>query len=264
LIQLATFLSSFLGSLHEPQGILYVPEFNKIFVADGGDGLCQVFDSNTFALVDQLDLSGDADNIRHDNKSRTICVGYGNGGLSLIDAATDKVLGDIQLDGHPESFQLELLNSRIFVNIPSVNQIAVVDSQKQKVIATWQPTDATANYPMALDETNHRLFVGFRIPSKLNVYNTETGKLVASLDSVGDADDIFYDALHKLIFVVGGKGNIDVISQQDADHYQLVTRIPTATGTRTGLWVPERNQLYVAVPHRRSQEAEIQVYELRP
>ena len=253
-----------ISGLSEPQGIVFVPEFNKIFVADGGDGACEIFDSNTLRLVDRLDLSSDADNVRYDDYSKIIYVGHGNGGLSLIDASTDKVLSDIQLNGHPESFQLESSGSRIFVNIPSAHQIAEVDRLQKKVVAKWTVSGAAANYPMALDENQHRLFVGFRSPANLNVYDTETGKIVTTLDTVGDVDDIFYDAAHKMIFVIGGEGYIDIFSQRDADNYELMTRIPTVSGARTGLWVPELNRLYAAVPQRGTQEAEIQVYELPP
>ncbi len=252
-----------ISGFSEPQGIIFIPEFTKIFVADGGDGTCKIFDSETFALVDQLDFSGDADNIRYDGNSKIVHVGYGSGGLSLINASNNKVISDIKLDGHPESFQLDSSNSKIFVNIPSANQIAVVDSQKQKVIATWLLTDAIANYPMALDEKQQRLFVGFRLPTKLGVYDSETGKLVTALDSVGDVDDIFYDAIDKLIFAIGGEGFIDIFSQQDANQYSLLAQIPTASGARTGLWEPELNRLYVAVPHRGMQQAEIRVYEFQ-
>jgi len=253
-----------ISGLSEPQGIIFIPEFNKVFVANGGDGTCDIFDGNTFTLIDQLNLSGDADNIRYEGSSKTVFVGDGNGEVSLLDAATNKVLSNIKLDGHPESFQLNSADSKTFINIPSANQIAVVDSQKQKVIATWLLTDAIANYPMALDEKQQRLFVGFRLPAKLGVYDTETGKLVTALNNVGDADDIFYDAIHKMIFVIGGDGFVNIFSQQDADHYSLNTQVPTAPGTRTGLWVPELNRLYVAVPHRGTQQAEIRVYELQP
>jgi DNA-binding beta-propeller fold protein YncE len=253
-----------ISGLSEPQGIVFVPEFNKIFVAQGGDGACEIFDSNSFQLVDRLDLSSDADNIRYDDYSRAIYVGHGNGELSLIDASTDQLLGNIQLDGHPESFQLESSGTRIFVNIPSAHQIAEVDRLQKKVIAKWTISGASANYPMAMDENQHRLFVGLRSPANLNIYDTKTGKLVTTLDTVGDVDDIFYDAAHKMIFVIGGEGYIDIFSQQDADNYGLMTRIPTASGARTGLWVPELNRLYVAIPHRGSQEAEIQIFELQP
>jgi hypothetical protein len=211
-----------------------------------------------------VELSGDADNIRYDNNLSSVIVGYGDGGLSVIDGASGKEVTNIKLNGHPESFQLESSGSKIFVNIPSANQIAVVDRKEGKVMSTWFMTSALANFPMALDESQHRLFVGFRAPAKLIVFDTETGKSVAGFDSVGDVDDIFYDAVHKLIFVIGGEGYIEIFSQQDADHYKSLGRISTADGARTGLWVPDWNRLYVAVPHKGQQQAEIQVYELQP
>lgn len=253
-----------ISGLSEPQGVLYLPELNQLYVTNGGSGFCDIFDGTSFASLGKLDLSGDADNIRYADKAKMVVAGYGNGGLIFIDTNTGKITHNIKLDGHPESFQVDTSGSRIFVNIPTANQIAVVDSQKQKVIATWLLTDGVSNFPMALDEKGQRLFVGFRIPARLGVYDTETGKLVSSLDSVGDVDDIFYDASHKLLFVIGGEGFIDIFSQQNADRYQLLTRTATASGARTGLWVPESNRLYVAVPHNGTQSAEIRVYEFQP
>ncbi len=252
-----------ISGLSEPQGVLFVLEFNKLFVANGGNGHCDIFDASSFTETSSINLSGDADNIRYDSNSSSVAVGYGDGGLSFIDAKSGKATGSIQLDGHPEAFQLESAGSKIFVNIPSANQIVVVDRGQQKVVSTWLMTKALANFPMALDESHHRLFVGSRLPAKLNVLDTETGKSATSLDVVGDVDDIFYDAAHKLIFAIGGEGDIDVFSQQDADHYQLSSRVPTAPGARTGLWVPELNRLYVAVPRQGTQAAKIQIYELK-
>jgi len=253
-----------ISGLNEPQSALFVPALNRIFVTNGGNGLCQIFDGSTYAELGRVDLSSDPDNIRYDSISGSIVVGYGDGGLSLIDGGSGKEVSSIKLDGHPESFQLESSGSRVFVNIPSANQIAVVDRGQEKVTSKWFMNDALANYPMALDESQHHLFVGFRLPARLIVFDTETGKPVASFESVGDGDDIFYDGTHKMIFVIGGEGFIDIFSQKDTNNYRPVTRIPTASGARTGLWVPELNRLYVAVPHHGTQQAEIRVYELQP
>jgi WD40 repeat protein len=253
-----------ISGLNEPQSALFLLNLNKLYVTNGGSGICQIFDGSSFAELDRVELSGDADNMRYDPKSGSVVVGYGDGGLSFIDAGTGKQVSEIKLDGHPESFQLESSGSRVFVNIPSANQIATVDREQQKVVSTWLMTDALANFPMALDESQHRLFVGFRIPAKLIVFDTETGKSIASFKSVGDMDDIFFDPTYKLVFVIGGEGYLDIFSQQDADHYQLMKRVSTAAGARTGLWVPELKHLYVAVPHQATKEAEIQVYELHP
>jgi DNA-binding beta-propeller fold protein YncE len=253
-----------IGGLHEPQGVAFITEFNKIFVANAQSGACEVLDGSSFKRIKSIKLSDDADNIRYDAATRRVYVGYGNGALGIIDAATGDQLGEVKLDGHPESFQLEKSGPRIFVNIPTSQKIAVVDREKPAAVTAWSVGGATANFPMALDETHHRLFVGFRKPAKLVVYDTESGKVVANLDSPGDADDIFHDGTRQRIYISGGDGFIDIIQQQDADHYKSLTKIPTASGARTSFWVAEMSRLYLAVPHRGTQRAEVRVYEAQP
>src|SRR4029077_14321781 len=250
--------------LHEPQGVGFVPEFNKLFVANAQSGACDVFDGSSFMRIKSVKFSDDADNIRYDPVPRRAYAGYGSGALGIIDAASGDQLGEIKLEGHPESFQLEKSGTRIFVNIPTSQKIVVVDREKRAAVTAWPVAGATANFPMALDETHHRLFVGFRKPAKLTVFDSESGQVVADLDSPGDADDIFYDGTRRRIYISGGDGFIGIIQQQDADHYKTLTKIPTASGARTSLFVPELRRLYLAVPHRGAQTAEVRVYEAAP
>jgi DNA-binding beta-propeller fold protein YncE len=253
-----------ISGLHEPQGVSFIPEFNKLFVANGKSGACDVFDGSSLKRIKSIKFSDDADNIRYDAANRRVYVGYGSGALAIMDVATGERIGESKLKGHPESFQLEKSGPRIFVNIPTAQQIAVVDREKRAVIAGWPTGDATANYPMALDETHHRLFVGFRKPAKLFVFDTESGKVVANMDSAGDADDIFYDSSRRRVYISGGEGFLSIFQQDDADHYKPMTKIPTAMGARTALFVPELSRFYLAVPHRGTQRAEVRVYEAQP
>ena len=249
--------------LHEPQGVSFISEFNKLFVANGKSGACDVFDGSSLQRINSIKLSDDADNIRYDAANRRVYVGYGSGALGIVDVATGE-RGEIKLKGHPESFQLEKSGPRIFVNIPTAQQIAVVDREKRAVIAAWSTGSAAANYPMALDETHHRLLVGFRKPPKLAVFDTESGKVVANLNSAGDADDIFYDSSRRRVYVSGGEGFLSIFEQTSADNYTPMVKIPTAGGARTSLFVPELDRVYLAVPHRGSQRAEVRVYEAQP
>ena len=139
----------------------------------------------------------------------------------------------------------------------------MLDREKRSVIATWV-LEAQANFPMALDEADHRLLVVTRRPARLVVLDSQSGKVVASEPAVGDADDVFYDAAHKRVYISGGEGFIDVFEQRDPDHYAPIARIPTAPGARTSFFVSELNRLYLAVPHRGNQLAEIRVYEVQP
>ena len=248
----------------EPQGVSFIPELKKLLVANGKTGVCDILDGSSFDRITSVKFPDDADNIRYDPNGQRVYVGYGNGGLGIIDAKNGNHVGDIRLDAHPESFQLEKSGPRIFVNLPDSKKIAVVNRDTRTVITSWATAGATANFPMALDENHHRLFVGFRKPAKLTVFDTESGKILANLDTVGDADDIFYDSSRQRIYIGGGDGFLSIFQQLDPDHYEPVTKIPTATGARTALFVPDFNRLYLAVPHRGSQRAEVRVYSAQP
>lgn len=250
--------------LREPQGVLFVPRENKLFVANGDDGTCMVFDGSSYRLLETIHFASDSDNVRYDSARNEIYVGYGEGSLGVLDAASGKKIADIPLKAHPESFRMEESESRIFVNLPEASHtIAVVDRAKRSVIATWQLEEAS-NFPMTLDEGGHRVLVVTRRPARLVVLDSESGKQIASYATVGDADDAFYDAAHKRVYVSGGEGFIDIFDQRSPDVYQVVGRISTASGARTSIFVPELNRLYLAVPHRGSQEAEVRVYDAGP
>ena len=246
--------------LNEPQGVIYVSESKKIFVASGGDGTCKMFDGDTLGLITSIHLSGDADNVRYDPSSKQLFVGYGDGAIAAVDATDGKRLGDIPLEGHPESFQLEKSGPRIFANVPKAGHVAVIDRSKRTVVAKWPLQGARANFPMALDEAHHRLFVGCRQPATVVVLDTTSGQAVIKLTIARDTDDLFYDEVHKRIYVSCGEGYINVFDQLDPDHYPAVAKIATATGARTSLFAPTLDRLYLAVPRRGNQPAQIQVY----
>lgn len=246
--------------MREPTGVAFAPDLNRVFVGNGAGGTCDILDGSSLERVGRVGLE-DADNVRYDAPTKRVYVGYGGGALCAIDGRSGKQVGSIPLAGHPESFQLEKSGSRIWVNVPSAQQIAVLDRKQEKVLAAWPVTGAKANYPMALDEERHRLFVGCRQPARLLVYDTETGKQVTSVDIVGDTDDLFYDPARKRLHVAGGEGAITVLEQRDADHYEPVGRVSTAAGARTAYLVPEWQRLFLAVPHRGAQGAEVRVYD---
>lgn len=251
-------VSKSLPGFHEPQGIRFLPETRRVVVANGADGSTQFLDGTSFATVTSVALSGDADNVRYDARAKRVYVGYGSGALAVLDVDGKKI-GDVALGAHPEAFQLDS-TGRIYVNVPSAGHIAVIDSAALSVIAKWPVTPRCANYPMALDEAHHRLFAGCRNPAKLLVYDMTTGSVVTSIDIVGDTDDLFYDPATQRIFVIGGQGSVTVLEQQDADHYRQIETVATAAGARTGLFVPELARLFVAVPHRGSQQAELRIF----
>ena len=252
--------SAEIKGLSEPQGVYYSSQNGEFYVASGGEGTLRIYDGNSLNLRQTLELGEDADNVRYDGRSRQILVGFGSGELGFVDASGQKV-GTIPLSSHPESFQLEEEGSRIFVNVPKESAVAVVDRTKHTVIAKWGLDWTFANYPMAVDEEDKRLFVGCRLPARLVVLNTGSGQVVGKLPIVGDTDDVFFDPTHRIIYVIGGEGFVDVFRLRDPDHVEKVARVNSAPGARTGLLVSAFNRLFVAVPHRGSQAAKVIVYQ---
>ncbi len=263
-----------IANLNEPQGAFYDAANNRLFEANGGDGTVKIFDGTTFQLLQTVTLDLDADNVRYDARGKHIVVGFGGekflagkvarpgggGALAILDS-NGKNLGEIDMDAHPESFQLEKIGTRVFVNVPDKQEVEVADLVKGNVLARW-PVSCTTNFPMALDEAHHRLFVGCRIPARLAIFDTETGKIVASPTIVEHTDDLFFDASKGRIYILG-EGFIEAWREKDPDHYELLGRYPTPADGRTGLLVPDLGELFETIPHHGQQGAQISVYEIK-
>jgi DNA-binding beta-propeller fold protein YncE len=240
-----------IDGLAEPQGTLYLAEWDKLFVANSANGHVNVYDGAKFALIDSIDFGEDSDpdNLRYDADAKKIYIGYGDGAIGVIDPATDKRLPTVyKLEAHPEGFQLESKGPRIFVNVADTKNIQVIDRRNGKVVTWSLPKGHSANFPMVLDEADRRVFVGTRKPSRLTVFDMDSGKVVASLPTAGDMDDMFYDSGRKRVYVAGGEGFLSVVQQVDADHYTDMGKFATALGTRTGVWYEKRDRLYIAAP----------------
>jgi DNA-binding beta-propeller fold protein YncE len=248
--------------LEEPQGVYYSSKTGGLYVATGGDGKLRVYDGKLLSVRETLGFGGDADNVRYDEQTGDIWVGYGNGGIGIVNS-TGQNAGSVALGTHPESFQFEKNGDRVYINVPKQFGVAVIDQKKRAAVAKWGLGGSFANYPMALDDADKRLFVGCRLPARLVVLDTTSGRIVTSMPTVGDADDVFYDSRRRLVYVIGGEGAVEVLRQRDPDHYERVGRITTAPGARTGLFVPAFNRLFVAAPHRGPHPARVLVYEVK-
>ena len=252
-----------LKGLGEPQGVICLDEAGKICVADGESGDLVVYDAVSLEKSLTVRVGPDADNVRFEPMTRLLYVGVGDGALSIVDTKDWKVVGEIPLGGHPESFQLDAKGARMFVNVPKKRAIEVVDLGLRKVADTWPVREAEQNFPMAIQGADRRLFVACRKPSKLLVTNPADGRTFDALDLSGDADDVFLDEASGRVFVSCGEGFLDVFTRGETGAYARAERIPTAVGARTCLFWPGDETIFLAVPHRREQAAEIRVYATR-
>jgi Uncharacterized conserved protein len=250
------------SGLKEPQGVAYIRLNDSLYVANGGDGSVRVFRGPDYSPEGRIELGADADNIRADLPANRILVGFGSGAIAAIDLRDNAKTKTFALKAHPESFQLDAASGQLFVNVPNARTIAVLDADTGKEAHTW-PTRHGGNFPMALDSDRKRVLVAFRNPAKLAAFDWEIGGLAIEVDICGDADDLFVDRKLNRIYVTCGAGFIDVLTTADAK-YSRVARIPTVSGARTGLFVPEMDRLLLGVRAGFKEPAAIWVYRTAP
>jgi YVTN family beta-propeller protein len=229
--------------LNQPQGVGYEPSTDTLFVANARDGSVSLLEGNDYKTTGQIELGSDADNVRIDAAAKRVIIGFGNGGLAMFDPSTRGEIQSVPLSAHPESFQI--VQDRIFVNLPDAHAIAMLDGTSGKQVATWEMTKG-GNFAMTIDRDRGRVLVAFRDPPELAVFAMADGKSIANVETCGDVDDIFIDAKRSRVYVSCGAGYVDVF-EIDGTTYRRIARIPTAPGARTSLFVPELDRLLVAV-----------------
>jgi DNA-binding beta-propeller fold protein YncE len=232
-------------NLREPQGVAYIPDRDLVVVASAGDGSVRFYRAADLQPMKTIALGDDADNIRIDPTTGHVLVGYGNGGLAIIDPKTLSTAGNVRLPGHPESFQVQTRTNRAFVNVPDAKQVAVVDLKADQQTAAWSTPGLGANFPMALGEAGEPLAVVFRIPSTLALLNPTNGVITNTLGVCGDADDVFFDAKRGRLYLSCGEGAIDVVEYAPG-RLERIGRVTTSEGARTAIFAPQLDRLYVA------------------
>ena len=269
-----------------PKKPFYLPETNEVWMTLT-DSTVVAISGTTYEVTKTVKLSGygdpnrGADNAAYDPAAHLIYAGvevfedFGGSGqhgstdasIDIVDTRTAKLVGSIKLPGgDPAGITIEPSGKRLYVTMGDIvggdSHVAVVDLEKRAVVAQWPITGGPVPHTAGLDAAHHRLFVGSRTiahtgniggghqhePGKLVVMDTETGKVVQVLDSVGGADDLQYDAATGRIYFVGTTGTVAVFKEMDPDHFQLLGKVPTGAISKTGLWVPELNRFYSAVP----------------
>jgi DNA-binding beta-propeller fold protein YncE len=263
-----------ISGFKKPQGIVYVSSLNKVFVASGDDGMLRVFRGDTLELLDAIKLDLGPNRVAYDSRAKVLYVGYGGkdagkdyGEVGIIDARTDKHIGDIKVEAHPAELLLDQSGKTLFVFVPSTSRVQVVDTKQREVVSAW-PVSSQRDGDGAFDEQTRRLIIGTRTPPQMIAMDSRTGKEVANLPTVEGMDGVYFDAAHKRVYVSGGRdydvGYVFVYQQKDADRYETIGKMPTRSGAGTSFWSPELNRYYVAAPAHENEQAAILIFEPQP
>ena len=248
--------------LKEPQGLLYLPQSSTLYVASGGDGSVRSYNGKTLAPLGSMTVGDDADNLRWDAETESVLVGYGDGAIAFLPRdLKGKPKAEVALPAHPESFQVSADGHHLLINLPHDQSVALVESGSSRIASKWTHLDALSNFPMAVDRPHRRFFVACRAPAQVLELREDSSSVLARINTVGDADDLFWDQAHNRILVIGGGGLVDVVDAPPNGQMKSIAHVPTAAGARTGLLAG--NKLLVAAPHRGAEPARLLVFDLK-
>jgi DNA-binding beta-propeller fold protein YncE len=263
------------GSFSRPQGQYFIPELKRLVTSNGRDGTVRFTDTETYRVTDTVQLSIGADLMQYDARSKILYIesggrdsNRGEGKISLVDAVGAKVLGEIVTGYRAAAMALETSRARLYVAVPALHQVLLVDTQANAVIGKYDIPGRPGF--IGLDEGHHRLFVSTRQhPSSkaqptFNVFDTESGRRIAVIPTIEDTSGVSYDAAHCRIYTTGLSGFVHAIAQRDPDRYETLARLPTGHHAGTSFFMPERNRFFVAVPPYQGRGAEVWAFEPMP
>lgn len=249
--------------LSQPQGLVYVVECDRLFVANAGDGHVHAYDGERHTLMGRAHVGDDPDNLRYDHTTKRVVVGFGEegaAGLATIDPASITTSSSVSaLKAHPEGFQLAVNGSCVFTNIADERCVQVIDrlSSSCSNTSTWVlPSGLEKNFPLSLVEQaaggeQGVVLVGVRRPARLLVLSMTDGRVIDSLRCAADADDILVDVRRCRVYVPGGAGVISVFRYDIARgevRFTSLGVVASSVGARTGVWVESRDLAYIACP----------------
>jgi len=263
------------GSFNRPQGQYFIPELKRLVTSNGRDGTVRFTDTDTYQVANTVQLSIGADLMQYDSKAKRLYIESGGrdsnrgaGKISVVEAVSGKIVGEIATDYRAAAMAIEKVRPRLYVAIPALKQVLLVDTARNEIAGKYDVPGRPGF--LGLDERHHRLFVSTRShPTSpagptFNVIDTESGQRVASLLTIEDTSGVAYDAIHCRIYTTGLSGFVDAIQQLNPDRYETMARFPTGHHAGTSYWMPELNRFFVAVPPDQGRQAEVWVFEPMP
>jgi hypothetical protein len=268
------------GRLPGPQGVAVAGRF--VYVATGGDGRLNRFETRAPKSARSAAVGDDADNVRvaRDGKIWVSFGGEGPGGLASVDGETMRPGLKLGLPRMPEGFQLHPTGDAIFANVPAGKRSAadgtVFGLRRSTGDLLWERrlTGRGGNFPMTLDPANDRLFIVARKPAVLISLNTRDGSILGETPCPPESDDLFFDGRSGLVAVIGGGAlptagdpggagaSLDLFAIDVSGRPWRLGGSPLPPHGRTGVLAVDRRNIYVGVPASQDRPAEVREYRL--
>ena len=259
------------GGFDRPQGELYVPGVDRLVVTNGRSARVSLLDGHDLRPAAATTISAGADMIAFDPARGVLYVESGGtdshrgpGWLAVIDPRAGRLVGKVVTGYRAAALVMAQHSRRLYVAIPALDQVAVVDTDTRGVVSRWRVPGRPAS--MALDEADGRLFVATRTfpgdprPPVLSVLDSADGRLLATLPSKDATENMYWVAAHHLIYTSSLEGYVQAYRERDANHYDLVATVATVPHAGTSQLVPDLDELCVATPPQGGQPAAVWVF----
>lgn len=226
-------------------GIAFIPSLKKGYTSNGRLNNVTVFDLNSFAVMDSIQVGQNPDAIFYDAFAKRIVTCNGRSqDVSFIDPVTNKVTATVAVGGKPET-AVSNGAGKIFVNVEDKNEIVVIDANTFKAIAHWSLLPGEAPTGLAIDTITKRLFAACGDNNHLIVLDAEKGNMVADIAIGKGCDGAAFDTALKNIYTSNGEGTMSVIHEDSKDKYTLSETVQTKKGARTIALDEQTHRLYL-------------------
>jgi YVTN family beta-propeller protein len=237
-----------LGTIADTQGvhgIALVPALGRGFTSNGRANTLTEFDLTTLKTVRAIPAGGEnPDVILYDEHSRHLFAFNGKSkDVSVIDPTSGKLVATIAAGGKPE-FAVSDGRGQVFVNIEDTAQIERIDTNTNKVTATWKLDDCEEPTGLAVDVKHQRLFSACQ-NEHMVVTDAHSGRHVASVAIGKGPDGAAFDAARGLVFTPNGEdGTLTVVHEDTADSYRVLGTVVTQKSARTLVLDPGTHRIY--------------------
>jgi len=250
--------------------LAYLPKYDEVWVGDASTRAMVILDPETLTEKARITLPTAPTAGLYDETTDTFLIqndgvdsklSYST--LNWISPRTHRIEHQLRFEAtNLEGMVIDYPKNRLYINVRDQRDIAVVDMKTHQVIATWEDADFNLNTPIALDTTHNRLFVAGRKPGRFYVLDTNTGKVVQSMDCINIADQMTWDPRDRRIYMTGSQG-ISIFHQETPDTYSKVGEFPTNGGKISTL--DEQSRLfYIAHPSSSLDDAGLEVFSAMP
>jgi DNA-binding beta-propeller fold protein YncE len=223
------------GKIDNTPGVHFTvidPELDRGFISNGGASRLTIFNTKTLATIGEVNSTGEnpGPTVFDPATKRVFTFNLNTHNATVVDSKEGKVVGAFDLGGRPELVGTDA-KGNVFVNLVQKNVVLQIDSWKMTAGQTWPVAPCEGPRTMAVDQRNHRLFIGCA-NRRMVILDSNNGGVITSVPIGPGPDDSAYDPETRLIYTSNGDGTVSVIQQESPDRYSVLETVKTAPGAR--------------------------------